>query len=57
MVAGQPVSFLNQGSMDYKSCCEISKTQVSHLSRVNICSSTESDPVVASDRTSEGSSL
>ena len=57
MVAGQPVSFLNQGSMDYKSCCEISKTQVSHLSRVNICSSTESDPVIALDRTSEGSSL
>ena len=57
MVAGQPVSFLSQGSMDYESCWEISKTQVSHLSRVNICPSTESDPVVALDRTSEGSSL
>ena len=57
MVAGQPVSFLSQGSMDYESCWEISKTQVSHLSRVNISSSTESDPVVAFDRTSQGSSL
>ena len=31
--------------------------KVCHLSRVNICSSTECDPVVASDGTGEGSSL
>ena len=36
---------------------EVIDIKVCHLSRVNICSSTECDPVVASDGTGEGSSL
>ena len=36
---------------------EVIDFKVCHLSRVNICSSTECDPVVASEGTGEGSSL